>query len=538
MWMSLLPSGGFNRLGSGRWMLRVPRLAAVALTTAIYGVGDRLASQTREPMTIGGLGTITFPTSTRSAAAESAFVKGVLWLHVFEYENAAAAFHAAQTLDPGMALAYWGEAMTYDHPVWDEEDVAAARAALTRYAPSAAQREARAPTPRERGYLHAVDLLFADGPKARRDTLYSAAMDSLLVANPADDEARVFFALSLLGLSQGVRNVPTYLHAAAIAESVFSRNPRHPGAAHHWIHALDDPAHAAAALPAARALSEIAPAAGHAQHMTSHIFMALGMWDDVVRANVAAMRVVNADRAAAGQGPGYCGHVNFWLEYGYLQRGQLDAARTLMRHCREQAIGSRSDERDPDNSRLGSAVQMWARYLIDARAWSGEDSGWTPAFPDTSWARATWEFTRGFGASQRGDSAGLKQARDAFSVTRRRLLVQMSAQPPDPEVEEARKRLDVLALELAAEAELVGTRPAPDSAVVLLRRATATEDSMAFAFGPPDVDEPSHELFGDVLLRLHRPAEAASEYEAALRKAPGRTSSARGLAAAKREGTQ
>jgi len=514
----------------------VPRLAGVALTTVMCaGVGDRLASQTQTPMTIRGLGTITFPTSTRSAAAESAFVKGVLWLHVYEYEDAAAAFHAAQTLDPGMALAYWGEAMTYDHPVWDEEDVPAARAALTRYAPTAAQREARAPTRRERGYLHAVDLLCGEGPKARRDTLYSAAMDSLLAANPGDDEARVFYALSLLGLSQGVRNVPTYVHAAAIAESVFARNPRHPGAAHYWIHGLDDPAHAAQALPAARALSEIAPAAGHAQHMTSHIFMALGMWDEVVRANVAAQRVVNSARAARGTGPGYCGHGNFWLEYGYLQLGRLDDARTLMRGCRAQAAASSADERDPDNSRLGSAVQMWARYVIDARAWSGEDAEWAPAFPDTSWARATWEFTRGLAAAERGDSARLRQGRDAFGVTRGRLMARMAGQPSDPGNDESRKRFDVLGLELAAEGELVRTPPAPDSAVALLRLATAIEDSMAFAFGPPDVDEPSHELLGDVLLGLGRTAEAATEYRAALRKAPGRVSAVHGLERARQQ---
>ena len=97
--------------------------------------------------------------------------------------------------------------------------------------------------------------------------------------------------------SEGVRDVPTYLKAAAIAKAVFVRNPEHPGAAHYWIHGMDDPQHAAGALEAARALSKIAPDAGHAQHMCSHIFMALGMWDDVVRANIAAMRVVNHQKA-------------------------------------------------------------------------------------------------------------------------------------------------------------------------------------------------------------------------------------------------
>ncbi|HTS88933.1 MAG TPA: hypothetical protein VMG41_10615 [Gemmatimonadales bacterium] len=511
---------------------------SASLLVLALGAGPTgaLNGQTARPITIQGLGTISFPVSTHSAPAETAFVKGALLLHLFEYEDAATQFQVAERLDPAMALAYWGEAMTHDHGVWDEEDVAAGRAALARYAPTAAEREARAPSARERGYLHAVDILFGDGPKARRDTLYSEAMDSLLAALPGDDEARAFYALSLLGLSQGVRNVPTYLHAAAIAESVYARNPRHPGAAHYWIHGMDDPEHAAGALPAARALSDIAPEAGHAQHMTSHIFMALGMWDDVVRANVNAMRVVNASRARQGVGPGYCGHYNFWLEYGYLQLGSLDEAHDLMKKCRGQADTSTADDRDPDNTRLGSAVEMWSRYIIDSRDWSGADAEWSPRLGQASWTRATWVFTRGLAAAQRGDSGATTSALADFDATRARLLSRMAGETPDPESVEARKRLDVLDLELEAEHQLVRTEPATDSALALLRQATSVEDSMAFAFGPPDVEEPSHELRGDVLLRARRYADAASEYRAALRKAPGRVSAEQGLARARAEG--
>ena len=502
-------------------MTDAARLAA-AISFLLAGLAAPSSAQGARPMTIAGLGTVTFPVTTRSAAAESAFVRGVLLLHVFEYDDAAAAFRRAERLDSGLALAYWGEAMTHDHPVWDEEDVPAARAALLRYAPDAAAREARAPTPRERGFLHAVDLLFGDGPKARRDTLYSQAMVSLLAANPSDDEARAFFALSLLGLSQGVRNVPTYLRAAGIAESVFRRNPDHPGAAHYWIHGMDDPAHAARALPAARALSQIAPDAGHAQHMTSHIFMALGMWHDVVRANLDARRVAG--------GKSFCGHGNFWLEYGYLQLGDTTHAGELMRGCRARAAGSTVDAADPDNSPLGSAVEMWARYVIDTKAWSGGDARWAPALPAGAWSRATWEFICGLAAAGRSDAAGFGVARAGFDRSRALLEKWIVEQPYDPENEESRKRLDVLGLELEGLGERLAGRS--DSTVTLLRRATMVEDSMAFAFGPPDVDEPSHELLGQVLLALGRWAEAQGEYEAALRKAPGRVSALAGLARA------
>ena len=481
-------------------------------------------------MTIPGLGTVSFPAATRSAAAESTFVRGVLLLHVFEYDDAAAAFRQAQRLDPGMVLAYWGEAMTYTHPVWDQQDRAAARAALARLAPTAAAREAKAATLWERGYLHAVDILYGDGPKARRDTLYSQAMAALLATYPADDEARAFYALSLLGLTQGVREVPTYLHAAAIAESIFARNPRHPGAAHYWIHGMDDPDHAADALPAARALADIAPDAAHAQHMTSHIFMALGMWDDVVRANENATRVVAAARRAAGHGPTYCGHYNYWLEYGYLQLGRLDDARTLMEHCETQAQPARGDPRDPDNSSLGSAVVMWTRYVIDAHAWSGTVVQWTPDFGDAAAARATWAFTRGLAAAMRGDLPATRTAAETFEQARTHLLAEIArAAEPDPNDAEYEKRLGVLGLELQAGIQLASAPADTDAAIALLRRATALENSMAFAFGPPDVDLPSYELLGDVLLAHGRFAEAAQELQAALHRTPGRISVVRAL---------
>jgi tetratricopeptide (TPR) repeat protein len=508
-----------------------PARSVAALAAAcLCLLPGRLAAQTPVPITIAGLGTLSFPTSTRSAQAESTFVRGVLLLHVFEYDDAAAAFRTAQKLDPGMALAYWGEAMTHTHPVWDEQDVAAARAALAKLAPTAAAREAKAATPRERGYLHAVDVLYGEGPKVRRDTLYAQAMDALRAADPKDDEARAFYALSLLGLTQGVRDVPTYLHAAAVAESIFARNPQHPGAAHYWIHGMDDPEHAADALPAARALSAIAPDAAHAQHMTSHIFMALGMWDDVVRANENAMRVVNAARHAAGRGPTYCGHYNYWLEYGYLQQGRLDDARMLMEHCQAQARPAPGDPRDPDNSSLGSAVAMWARYVIDARAWSGAVVRWTPTFGDAAAPQATWAFTRGLAAAMRGDLQAARAAEDTFERTRAHLVAEIGrAAEPDPNDAEYEKRLGVLGLELQAAIQLAGAPPDSDAAIRLLDRATALEDSMAFAFGPPDVNLPSHELLGEVLLARGQFPQAARALEAALRRTPGRVSVVRAL---------
>jgi tetratricopeptide (TPR) repeat protein len=511
-------------------ILRDRTSALLALT--FVTIATAATAQQPRPMTIAGLGTITFPASTHSRPADSAFIRGVLLLHLFEYDDAAASFRTAQRLDPGMVMAYWGEAMTFTHPVWDEQDSVAARAVLAKLGPNAAAREARAGTPTERGFVQAVDVLYGPGPKAKRDTLYASAMAELLRQHPRDDEVRSFYALSLLGLSQGVREVPTYLHAAAIAESVFVRNPKHAGAAHYWIHGMDDPDHAAGALRAARALSAIAPDAGHAQHMTSHIFLALGMWDDVVRANINAMRVVNRARRAAGRPETSCGHYNFWLEYGELQQGRQREARTLVEGCLAQAaVSASSNALDPDSSPMGSAVGMWARYLLDTEEWTGELAGWAPSSGLSDPARITWLFVRGAAAARRGDMPTARQALTDYQATHERLTGRYRAST-DPNDAEYLKRLAVLGLQLRADILLATESSLADSAVSLLRRAAAIEDGMAYAFGPPFVDKPSHERLGEVLLAQGKAADARREFEAALKTTPNRALAKRGLARA------
>ena len=148
----------------------------------------------------------------------------------------------------------------------------------------------------------AVEILYGEGGKAQRDTLYADAMRALAEMHPEDHEATAFYSLALLGLSQGDRNVPTYLQAAEVAKPVFEQNNDHPGAAHYIIHSYDDPSNASKGLEAARAYSVIAPDAGHAQHMTSHIFLAMGMWDDVIRANINATAVVERNQESVARG--------------------------------------------------------------------------------------------------------------------------------------------------------------------------------------------------------------------------------------------
>ncbi|MCZ6753674.1 MAG: hypothetical protein O7E49_00050, partial [Gemmatimonadetes bacterium] len=198
-----------------------------------------VALQAQEPR----LGRINFPTSG-SATAQESFLRGVLYLHSFEYDSAREAFRAAQESDPQFTMAYWGEAMTRNHPVWNGRYRAQALAALTKLGATAEARLATAPTERERMYLLAVETLFADGPKAERDTAYMYAMQDISLLYPEDLEAQAFYALSLLGLNQGVRDYSSYMKAAAVAQDVSRANPQHPGGAHYTIHAFDDAPHA------------------------------------------------------------------------------------------------------------------------------------------------------------------------------------------------------------------------------------------------------------------------------------------------------
>ena len=443
------------------------------------------------------LGHIDFPTSGTPPAQEH-FVTGVLFLHSFEYPSALREFREAQRLDSAFAMAYWGEAMTYTHAVWNEQDAAAARAALRRLGPNPAARVARAPTPREKGYLRAVEILYGEGPKARRDTAYAEAMATMARDWPNDDEAQLFHALALLGLNQGDRDIATYQRAGAIAARVFARNPDHPGAAHYVIHAYDDPAHAQRGLDAARAYSRIAPDAPHALHMTSHIFLALGLWDDVVAANEGAVHAIHAASERRGAPPRACGHYPEWLEYGYLQQGRVKDAQRVLEQCRSGPSGS------PDN--IEGLAGMRAAFIVDKRAWTGSsDNEPAPRSPE---ARAYIAFGTGFAAAMRKDKASAARALDVLQGVSGSIA------------EDLRPYRRIMALELRGLIQsLDGDFP---GALASIRDAARLDDSLPIPFGPPLAVKPPHELAGEILLSSGRADEARAELRLALARTPRR----------------
>jgi tetratricopeptide (TPR) repeat protein len=164
------------------------------------------------------LGEIDFPTSG-SPEAQKYFIKGVLLLHSFEYEDAAEEFREAQKRDPDFAMAYWGEAMTHNHPLWMQVNLEKARAALNRLAPDAEARLAKAPTAREKAYLRSVEILYGEGDKLARDRAYAEAMRRLGEQYPDDLEALAFHALSLLGTCHQGRDFAIYMRAAYVVNT-------------------------------------------------------------------------------------------------------------------------------------------------------------------------------------------------------------------------------------------------------------------------------------------------------------------------------
>ena len=485
------------------------------------------------------LGTIAFPTSG-GAAAQPAFLEGVKELHSFQFDEAAVAFQKAQQLDPGFALAYWGEAMSYNHPLWAQVDVPAAKKALEKLAPSLDARLAKARTDKEKAYLQAVDQLFySSGDKLARDRVYSDAMARMYERWPDDHEVSILYALSLLGtVRPGDTGFRRQALAASIAMKVFQENPRHPGAAHFIIHSFDDPDHAILALAAANAYAQIAPAAAHALHMPSHIFVQLGMWDRVVASNTVAHKAATDLIARMHLAEGREDfHTLSWLEYGNLMLGKFDEAKKNVELARAAA------DRNRDNRAVRDGYQgMQARYILETAQWekiplespapannAGPASAPMQGMPGMAAqaapgyaGNATWTFIAGFSAAKLNDPATADLAAAQLRAMAERAANAYAAKP-----------FTIMEKEVAAAANLARGRK--DDAVRLAKEAADVELTLSAPSGPADPIKPALELYGDVLLAVGRPADAATAFEQQLLRTPNRTPSLQGLARARKE---
>jgi hypothetical protein len=505
----------------------IPGLAVVASTLAC---AVSLAAQLPEEH--GGhaeqLGRVQFATSCRGSA-QSGVEHGVAYLHSFWYEKAAEAFAAAAAADSTCAMAFWGQAMSLLHPLWTPPSSADARVAVS----AIGRGLAPAKTTRERDYLRAVRAYYADydrtDPKARL-LRYALAMDSVRRHNPSDREAAIFYALALIAVGQANATDTTFTYqkrADSILEPLFRLEPDHPGLAHYLIHTNDVPQLAAHGLYAARRYAEIAPDVPHAQHMPSHIFTRLGLWDDDIASNTrsaAAARAYEAERGLTTMWDQRA-HALDYLAYAYLQEGRDTAARRVV----DEAAAA------PTGFPAGSLVYEYAFAAIPAR-FALERGRWAEAArlivrPAPEWpaAEAITHFARAIGAARSGDTALARQEIAVLAQIESRL-----AGVGGPQTYWAGQ---VAIQRLAASAWLAIATGDTAGAILNALQAAAREDGTQKHPVTPGPVLPARELQGDLLLLVGKPADAGKAYAATLALSPNRARSLFGLArAAQRTG--
>lgn len=463
------------------------------------------------------LGNISFPNSG-ATEAQSDFLTGVKALHSFQFDEARFAFERAQKIDPSFALAYWGQAMSDNHPLWAQQDMEAASAALNRLAPSFDARLAKAKTEKEKQFLTAIETLYySPGDKLQRDFAYSEHMARMHERWPDDNEISIFYSLSLLGtVRPGDQGYRRQALAASIAQSVFAKNEQHPGAAHFIIHSFDDPDHAILALPAAKVYAEIAPAAAHALHMPSHIFLQLGKWQEVVNSNIDAYNAAVAVNKKFGLAEGREDfHTLSWRAYAYLMLGQFDDANDDLK------IAKATMERNPESAMVHHGyLNIRGRHVLETGQW---DDFELASAETMEGSHANWVSVVGMSAAHRGNNT---LAKDAIS----RLAMLREKMQADGKEYDA-KQIAILEKETMAVLSLANGDN--ETAVAHAREAAQMEmRDMKAPSGPPVPMKPAAELYGDILLAANRPVEALAAYESSLDWIPLRTPSIAGLAKA------
>ena len=447
------------------------------------------------------VGSLDFPTSG-SPEAQQHFLRGVAILHSFGWKQAIEEFQAAQRLDPDFAMAYWGETLCYNHPLFGNPDDDSPRAVLRRLGATPDERLAKAPTDREKGFLQAVEILWGEGDYGDRRVAYMEAMSRLHERYPDDHEVATFYAVALLSASRALGDQTSRLEmrAGAVALEVFGANPDHPGAPHYAIHAFDDPIHAPLALPAALRYAEIVPAVAHARHMPTHIFIQHGMWDLVSTHNQSAYDAAR-DLWQPGDSVGDTVHPLDWGQYGDLQRGDYAKARTWIERLEMVA-------RESDNAAraANSLPLLRARYVVETEEWK--------TFPVNGEASPHELLATALSAVRTNDVATAERA----------------AEELEGRAESGGAQGRIMHKEAAALVQLA--KEQVDAATQLMDEAIEIAEGLRPPSGAASPIKPPYELYGEILLELDRPAEALEKFETSLLRMPNRARSLLGAARA------
>lgn len=473
------------------------------------------------PGNLEKLGQVRFPVSC-NASVRKPFERAVALLHSFWYEEAGKAFYDVTEKDPQCGMGYWGVAMSLYHPLWEPPDLEALKqggAAIEK------AKAAGAKTDRERDYIAAIETFYKDSDKLDHRTRALAnekAMEQVYRRYPKDEEAAVFYALSLLSTASPTdKTYANQKKAGEILEKIFSKAPRHPGVAHYIIHAYDSPPLAHKAIAAARSYAKIAPSVPHALHMPSHIFTRLGLWQDSIKSNLASSDAAR-DKSAKNR-PGAVSfedlHALDYLMYARLQQAQDQQAKALL----DQINGFQKAV--PENFASAYALAaIPARYVIEKRLWSEAES--LTLRPRTfPWSRFPWTeaityFARGVGAARSGDvEAARKHAQKLQSIHDGLLEANQSYWADQVKVQR-----------LAVDAWIARAAGKNEEALRLMRSAADLEDATGKHPVTPGPIVPAREMLGELLLELNQPRQALSEFETSLNASPNRFNGVYGAA--------
>lgn len=500
------------------------RLLVIILIGLITSTGNSQSSE---------LGKVEFQTSG-SKEAHAHFLRGLAALHSFWYEEALEAFRESTKSDPAFMMGYWGEAMAHNHPLWGEQDTPAAREVIAKI------KENPKLSAREQAYLNAVKLLYGEGDKRTRDAAYSAALEKIYTDYAQDLDAAAFYSLSLLGLASSEdKSYRLQARAGAIALDVYQKNPNHPGAAHYIIHAFDDPDHAILALPAARRYAGIAPEAHHARHMPSHIFLQLGMWPEAAASNESAWEVSDSWMKRKNLSPSVRDyHSLHWLLYVYLQQGRYRKAEELLTLMKKTMSETTYENKLRPGYYENNYANMAAAFIVETERWNLA----TTLFPVTdSQVAASGAMTsgHGHGGSQPVSNDGPMAVRTSNRSQKLPIFIRALSSAlngsltslSDPAlINPGGDAQRIGELEVAALAASV--KGDHDKAARLMKEAITLEEKLGPPSGPPGLIKPAHELFGEILLRAGKPAEAKEQFKAGLLRQPNRARSLLGVARA------
>ncbi|MDX1395594.1 MAG: tetratricopeptide repeat protein [Gemmatimonadota bacterium] len=477
----------------------------------------------------GDLGTVRLTTGCGDAA-HPLVERGLALLHHMTYLDARESFAAAVEADPACGFGYWGQAMTYIHPLWPDvpstEDLDRGRQLVER------GREAAASDTRAADYLSTVEAYFRDATdrtEPERLASFAAAWAQVRDRHPDDLEARALSALALLAtVSPSDKTYAGQYEALDLLDDVLEAIPDHPGGQHYVIHARDYPPLAEDALDVARAYGRLAPDVPHALHMPTHIYTRVGLWDESIEGNDRSAESSWRRTEAVGGISTDFHHALDYLAYAHLQRAEDESARAVM----ERALAADGPWAAANMPAIAYALAaIPARYALERRDWNTA-ADLAPRAPDGfPWDdgfapfEALTHFARALGGARSGRFDVAEEAIGTLEALGERISSTSSN-------EYWRTQIEVQVV--AARAWLAHERGDRDRGLDLMREAARVEASTEKGPVTPGELLPAAELLGEMLFLAGRYDEALDAYEAALARSPNRLNGLAGAAKAAR----